>query len=211
MKIIAPSILASDWGKLSEEITAVEKAGADWLHLDVMDGQFVPPITFGPKLVKASKDASSLPIDVHLMIVEPENHIADFAKAGADYISVHQETCPHLHRIVQSIKELGVKAGVALNPATPLETVLPVIEEIDLLLLMSVNPGWGGQAFIQSTAKKLDEAKDLINKYKPEIKLEVDGGINAETAKLAKSADVLVAGTYVFGSKDYKGAIAAIK
>jgi len=213
VNIVAPSILASNWGKLAQEISDVESAGADWIHLDVMDGQFVPPITFGPKLVTAAKEATSIPLDVHLMIVSPENHVQAFADAGADIITVHCETCSHLHRNIQQIKELGIKAGVALNPGTAIESILPVIDDIDLILVMTVNPGWGGQSYLDTSDAKIAKAAELISESGRDILLEVDGGINNETAARATAAgaNALVSGTYIFGSNDYKAAVSSLK
>ena len=213
MAIIAPSVLASDWGRLNEEIKAVTAAGADSLHLDVMDGKFVPPITFGPQLVKAVRKLTGVPLDVHLMIVEPENQIESFVKAGANSITVHQETCPNLHRTVQQIHELGAKAGVAINPGTAVASLAAILEDIDLVLVMTVNPGWGGQEFIKSCLAKIKETAKMISQSGKTIHLQVDGGINPETAKLCQQAgaDVFVAGTYIFGQKDYAGAIAALR
>jgi ribulose-phosphate 3-epimerase len=192
----------------------VVEAGADVLHLDVMDGSFVPPITFGAEFVKAVRSSTTLPLDVHLMIVNPEQHLGAFADAGASSITVHQETCPHLHRTIQRIHDHGIKAGVALNPGTPVSALADVIDALDLLLIMSVNPGWGGQSYIPHSTRKLVEAAALIKQSKRSIVLEVDGGINEHTAKTAVSAgaELLVAGSAIFQHKGrYAAAIAAIK
>jgi len=203
MALVAPSILASDWGKLEEEVKAVSAAGANLIHMDVMDGSFVPPITFGPDFVAAAKKATSLPLDVHLMIASPERQLDAFAKAGASILTVHAEACPHLHRTIQRIHELGLKAGVALNPATPLSAVDCILPDIDLLLIMTVNPGWGGQSYIENSDEKVRQAAALIQRCGRQIHLEVDGGITDLTAKrcLRAGADILVAGSYVFKDK----------
>lgn len=218
MALVAPSILAANWAILAEEVKRVSEAGANWLHLDVMDGNFVPPITFGSEFVAAVKKVSSLPLDVHLMVEHPETHLEAFAAAGADFITVHLEVCPHIHRTIQRIHELGCKAGVALNPGTPVGNVIPVLQDIDLLLLMTVNPGWGGQKFIPSSEARIRQASELINQHLTDqrhrsIELEVDGGINKQTAAVAKNAGatVLVAGTAVFKEKDYRVAIEALR
>ncbi len=211
--LIAPSILASNWGQFAEEVKAIDQAGADWIHIDVMDGQFVPPITFGADLVKALKGVTKKTLDVHLMIETPEAQLEAFAKAGADIITVHQEACPHLHRTLQSIRELGVKAGVAINPSTPTNVLEPVIDLCDLVLIMTVNPGWGGQKFIPTSEKKIAEARKLIDASGKSIDLEVDGGVTAKTASICTSAgaNVLVAGTAIFSESDYAAAISAIR
>lgn len=197
---ISPSILSADFARLGEEVAAVSQAGADYIHVDVMDGHFVPNITIGPQVVKALRPHSSLPFDVHLMIAPVDPYIAEFAAAGADIITVHPEAGPHLHRTLQLIKSHGKKAGVSLNPATPLEVLDPVLEELDLVLIMSVNPGFGGQAFIEAALPRIEAVRRRIDALGKPIDLEVDGGINAETARRAAAAgaDVLVAGTATF-------------
>ncbi|MCG6956259.1 MAG: ribulose-phosphate 3-epimerase [Gemmatimonadetes bacterium] len=197
---IAPSILASDFARLADEIRAVESAGADWIHLDVMDGHFVPNITIGPPVVRAVRACTELPLDVHLMIEHPDRYLEAFADAGANGLTVHQEACVHLHRTLQRIRELGVKAGVALNPATPLATVEEVLPMVDLLLVMSVNPGFGGQSYIDATTDRLRRARVLLDEMAPQAELEVDGGVEASNAPLIVSAgaSVLVAGSSVF-------------
>lgn len=197
---IAPSILAADFARLGEEIRAVDDAGADWIHVDVMDGHFVPNITIGPGVVKALRASTKLPFDVHLMIAPVDPYVPAFAEAGADIITVHPEAGPHLHRTVQLIKSLGKKAGVALNPATPADAIDYVMDDIDLVLVMTVNPGFGGQGFIASQLEKIRQVRARIAETKRAIALEVDGGINAETAAqaVAAGADVLVAGTATF-------------
>ena len=197
---IAPSILAADFARLGDEVRAIEAAGADFVHIDVMDGHFVPNLTIGPGVVKALRPHSKLPFDVHLMIAPVDPYVPEFAAAGADLITVHPEAGPHLHRTIQLIKSLGKKAGVALNPGTPAEAARPVIGEVDLILVMSVNPGFGGQSFIESQLDKLRALRAMIAESGRPIALEVDGGINEETAAaaVAAGADLLVAGTAVF-------------
>jgi len=211
---IAPSILSADFARLGEEIKEVDQHGADLIHIDVMDGKFVPNITIGPLIVDAIRPHTKLPLDVHLMIEQPERYIADFAKAGADIITVHQEACVHLHRTIHLIKEHGVKAGVALNPATPLETLQHVLEDLDMVLIMTVNPGFGGQQFIPGMLNKISSLREQLNSFGYQhIDIEVDGGINAHTAKLVAEAgaNVLVAGSAVFGQQDRAEAIRLIK
>jgi ribulose-phosphate 3-epimerase len=211
--LIAPSILSADFARLGEEVVALERAGADWAHVDVMDGRFVPNITIGPLVVKAIKPLTRLPLDVHLMIVEPERYVEAFAAAGADVITVHAEACPHLHRVLQQIRALGKKAGVSLNPHTPEEGLRYVLELTDLVLVMSVNPGFGGQDFIPEVLPKLRRLRQMIEASGRPIHLEVDGGIKPGTARqvIAAGADVLVAGSAVFGDKDYARAIQALR
>lgn len=210
---IAPSLLAADFARLGEEVRAVEAAGADWLHLDIMDGHFVPNISFGPGLVKALRPHAAIPFDVHLMIAPADPYLAAFAEAGADLISLHPEAGPHLHRSLQTIRALGKKAGVVLNPATPVAAVETVLDLCDLVLVMSVNPGFGGQSFIRSQLAKIAALRGMIEGTGRDIALQVDGGVTAETARdcVAAGADVLVAGTAVFGKPDYRAAIAAIR
>ena len=213
--IIAPSILSADFAELGEEVHAVDEAGADWIHVDVMDGHFVPNITIGPGVVKAIRPHSAKPFDVHLMISPVDSFLEDFAEAGADIITVHPEAGPHLHRTVQHIKSLGKKAGVSLNPATPPDAVDYVLDTIDLVLVMSVNPGFGGQKFISSQLRKIELIAEQIARRGLEITLEVDGGIDPETARQAvdAGATALVAGTAVFrgGPSAYAGNIRALK
>lgn len=209
--LIAPSILSADFARLGAEIESV--SNADWIHIDVMDGRFVPNLTIGPLVVKAARPVTSLPLDVHLMIVEPDNYVEEFAKAGADWITVHAEACPHLDRSIQHIKSTGAKAGVALNPHTP-ETVLDyVLEEIDLILVMSVNPGFGGQSLIERVFPKIERIAERIQHRGLQTLIEVDGGVKAHNARrfIDAGANVLVSGSGVFGATDRRAAIEAIR
>ncbi|MCM3113980.1 ribulose-phosphate 3-epimerase [Neobacillus sp. MER 74] len=210
---IAPSILSADFSKLGEEILAVEKGGADYIHIDVMDGHFVPNITIGPLIVEAIRPITKLPLDVHLMIENPDEYIEAFVKAGADYITVHVEACRHLHRTIQNIKSFGIKAGVVLNPATPVESIQHIIGEIDMVLLMSVNPGFGGQKFIPEVLPKIRKVKEMAEQKSLDIEIEIDGGVNSETAKLCldAGANVLVAGSAIYNQEDYAKAISLIR
>lgn len=210
---IAPSILSADFARLGDEIKDVEAGGADYIHVDVMDGHFVPNITIGPLIVEAIRPVTKLPLDVHLMIENPDQYIEAFAKAGADYITVHVEACRHLHRTIQLIKSTGVKAGVVINPATPVESLKHIIEDVDMVLLMSVNPGFGGQKFISSVLTKIKQVKEMADAVNPELEIEVDGGVNEETAMLCveAGATVLVAGSAVFNKEDRAAAIASLK
>jgi ribulose-phosphate 3-epimerase len=213
MKIIAPSILSADGGRLSEEIAAVEKAGADWIHIDVMDGNFVPNITMGPAIISALRKTTKLPFDVHLMIENPDRYIESFSHAGADIITVHAETTNHLYRTIDLIKGFGQRAGVSLNPATPLVQIEDVIRHIDLLLIMTVNPGFGGQKFIAYSLSKISRANNMMEGLPRKPLLEVDGGVNLKNiGDIAKAgADVIVAGAAIFGSDDYQKTIAKMK
>jgi len=211
---IAPSILSADFGRLAEEVKAVEAAGADLIHVDVMDGRFVPNLTIGPVVVEAVKRATRLPLDVHLMIVEPEKYLADFRSAGADTLTVHVEVCPHLHRTLQQIRDLGARPSVVLNPATSLTTIEEVLGDVEQVLVMSVNPGFGGQKFIESSVSKIERLSAMLKaRGLSKVDIEVDGGVNPDTAKrvVAAGASVLVAGNAVFRSKDYAKAIAALR
>jgi ribulose-phosphate 3-epimerase len=210
MSIIAPSILSADFSKLGDEIKAVEAAGAGWIHIDVMDGHFVPNLTYGPIIVEACKRVTKLPLDVHLMIEKPDLLIPEFVKAGADWISVHAEACTHLHRSIQLIKSLGAKAGVALNPATPLSAIEWVIDELDFVLVMSVNPGFGGQSFIENSLDKVREIKRMITEKGLTTLIQIDGGVNKKTIRTIAEAgvDSFVAGSAIFGSESYEETIA---
>jgi ribulose-phosphate 3-epimerase len=213
MILIAPSILSADGGRLADEIAAVEKAGADWIHIDVMDGHFVPNITIGPAIITSLRKTTKLPFDVHLMIKNPENYIESFASAGADIITVHVEAANHLHRTIDLIKKCGKKAGVSLNPATALTQVEEILPDIDLLLIMTVNPGFGGQQFIKTTLPKIAKAGKMLSALPNKLLLEVDGGVNLKNIQsiVQAGAQVLVAGNSVFASKDYKKTISELR
>lgn len=209
MTKIAPSILSANFAKLGEEIKEVEQAGADYIHVDVMDGHFVPNITIGPLIVEAIKPVTNLPLDVHLMIENPDQYIPAFAQKGASIITVHQEACPHLHRTIQLIKDTNVQAGVVINPATPIEMITEILSYVDLVLIMTVNPGFGGQSFIHEMIPKIKAIAELREKNNYNYEIEIDGGVNVETAKLCTDAgaDVLVAGSAIFNESDRKKAI----
>lgn len=211
--MMAPSILSADFSRLGEEIRAVEAAGAEVIHVDVMDGRFVPNITIGSLVVKAVRQVTDLPVDVHLMIVEPDRYLQDFADAGADWISVHVEACVHLHRTLSYIRSLGKKAGAVLNPATSLSTLEYVLEELDLVMLMSVNPGFGGQSFIESTLEKTRRLRAMLDKVNPGAGLEIDGGVSPKTiARIAEAgANIFVAGSAIYGRDDYRAEIDRMK
>ena len=210
---ISPSILSADFSRLGEDVQAVDRAGADYIHIDVMDGHFVPNITIGPLVVEALRKVTAKPLDVHLMIENPDLYISDFAKAGADIITVHQEAVPHLHRTVQLIKSLSKKAGVSLNPATPVETLDVILDELDLVLIMSVNPGFGGQSFIPSALDKIRALRQRITERGLSTELEVDGGVKIDNIRevVAAGADVLVAGSAVFNTENYAATMTALR
>ncbi|WP_404452549.1 ribulose-phosphate 3-epimerase [Virgibacillus necropolis] len=209
---IAPSILSADFSKLGQEIQDVEKGGADYIHVDVMDGHFVPNITIGPLIVQAIKPITNLPLDVHLMIENPDDYIKAFADSGASIITVHQEACPHLHRTIQLIKSFNVKAGVVLNPATPAHTIKEILPDVDMVLLMTVNPGFGGQSFISNVVPKITQIAKWRSELELSFEIEIDGGVNVDTAKTCvdAGADVLVAGSAVYNKSDRKQAMQAI-
>jgi ribulose-phosphate 3-epimerase len=213
MKMIAPSILSADGSRLGDEIRAVETAGADWIHIDVMDGHFVPNLTIGPGLVASIRKTTRIPFDVHLMIENPEKYIETFAEAGSDWITIHLEATVHLHRTVAKVRERGLRAGVSLNPATPLAQIEPILPDIDLLLIMTVNPGFGGQKFIEGSLSRIRQAKEMIRTLAPKVFLEVDGGVTLQNIRAIADAgaDILVAGSAIFGSGDYAGTIGAMK
>ncbi|MDJ0856316.1 MAG: ribulose-phosphate 3-epimerase [Desulfobacterales bacterium] len=213
MKLIAPSILSADFARLAEDIRAVEDAGADWIHIDVMDGHFVPNITMGPLVVEAVRRSTRLPLDVHLMIANADRYIPDFVKAGADLVAVQAEACVHLNRSIQLIRECGARPGVVLNPATPLGSLTWVLEDVDFIMLMSVNPGFGGQTFIPNTLVRIRQLREMLNERGLAPLIEIDGGVNAATIAdiAAAGADVFVAGSAIFGSPDYRATIAEFR
>lgn len=210
---IAPSILSADFSRLGEEVAAAEKAGADLVHVDVMDGHFVPNITIGPLVVEAVKKVTGLPVDVHLMIEDPDKYIKDFADSGADIITVHEEACTHLHRTVQGIKECGVKAGVSLNPATPLANIEFVLNNVDMVLIMTVNPGFGGQKFIPEGLEKISRLKEMIDGRGLNVEIEVDGGVKVDNVAEVDRAgtDIVVMGSAFYNSGDYAGTVKAVR
>lgn len=213
MNILAPSILSADFSNLAQQIRAVELGGADLIHCDVMDGHFVPNLTIGPLIVEASKRSTKLPLDVHLMITSPDSLIPEFAKAGSTYITVHQEAVPQLHRTIQLIKSFGCKAGVAINPSTPVSTLVNILDDVDLVLVMSVNPGFGGQKFIASTLRKISELKNLREKHNYNYQIEIDGGVNKTTVQKIKEAgcDIFVAGSSIFHAENITAATTELK
>lgn len=213
MKKIAPSILSADFSRLGDEVRAVERAGADVIHVDVMDGHFVPNITIGPLVVQGLKKLTSMPLDVHLMIENPERYVEPFAQAGSDWITIHAEVCPHLKRMIKKIRQLNVRAGIVLKPATPIKTLYPVLDDIDLVLIMSVNPGFGGQPFIPSTLKKIERLRKIIDQNQYPLEIEVDGGVKIENIREVSIAggDIFVVGTGLFKTKDYEETIRKLR
>ena len=211
--MIAPSILSADFSRLGREVEAVQQAGAEVIHVDVMDGHFVPNITIGPLVVRAVRQVTDLPVDVHLMITEPDRYLQDFAEAGADWITVHVEACTHLHRTIHHILDLGKKAGAVLNPATSLSTLDYILEDVDLVMLMSVNPGFGGQSFIPSTLEKIRKLRAMLDQVNPDAGIEIDGGVSPKTigGVAEAGANIFVAGSAVYGREDYAAAIAELK
>jgi ribulose-phosphate 3-epimerase len=213
VKKIAPSILSADFSRLGDEVRAVEKAGADVIHVDVMDGHFVPNITIGPLVVQGLKKLTSMPLDVHLMIENPERYVETFAQAGSDWITIHAEVCPHLKRMIKKIRQLNVRPGIVLKPATPIKTLYPVLDDIDLVLIMSVNPGFGGQPFIPSTLKKIERLRKIIDQNQYPLEIEVDGGVKIENIREVSIAggDIFVVGTGLFKTKDYEETIRKLR
>ena len=212
-QLIAPSLLAADFTNLGRDVELVNHSSADWIHCDIMDGHFVPNISFGLPVVEQIKKIAQKPLDVHLMISDPDNYLERFKVAGADLLTVHYETCPHLHRTIGAIHELGLKAGVAINPHTPVQLLIDILPDLDLILLMTVNPGFGGQKFIQGSYKRLATLRQMVNTLSPKTLIEVDGGVNLETGRqlFLTGADVLVAGNFVFNSTDPTATIEALK
>lgn len=212
-RLIAPSLLAADFTRLGEEIKMVNESMADWIHCDVMDGHFVPNISFGLPVIEKIKKVAGKPLDVHLMISNPDLYLERFKEAGADILTVHYETCPHLHRTIGAIRELGMKAGVAINPHTPVQMLIDIMHDLDLILLMTVNPGFGGQKFIPGSYKRLVTLRQMVNTLAPQALIEVDGGVNLDTGRqlFMAGADVLVAGNYIFSSADPKATIEGLK
>jgi ribulose-phosphate 3-epimerase len=213
VKKIAPSILSADFSRLGDEVRAVERAGADVIHVDVMDGHFVPNITIGPLVVQGLKKLTSMPLDVHLMIENPERYVEPFAQAGSDWITIHAEVCPHLKRMIKKIRQLNVRPGIVLKPATPIKTLYPVLDDIDLVLIMSVNPGFGGQPFIPSTLKKIERLRKIIDQNQYPLEIEVDGGVKIENIREVSIAggDIFVVGTGLFKTKDYEETIRKLR
>lgn len=213
MKKIAPSILSADFSRLAEEVRAVEKAGADVIHVDVMDGHFVPNITIGPLVVQGLKKLTSLPLDVHLMIENPERYVEVFAQAGSDWITIHAEVCPNLKRMIRKVRQLNARPGIVLKPATPLKTLFPVLDDIDLVLIMSVNPGFGGQSFIPATLKKIERLRKIVDQNRYPLEIEVDGGVKVENIREVSMAggDIFVVGTGIFKTEDYEETIRRLR
>ncbi len=213
MKKIAPSILSADFSRLADEVRAVERAGADVIHVDVMDGHFVPNITIGPLVVQGLKKLTSLPLDVHLMIENPERYVEAFAQAGGSWITVHAETCPHFKRLIKKVRQLNARPGIVLKPATPLKTLFPVLDEIDLVLIMSVNPGFGGQSFIPSTLKKIERLRKIVDQNRYSLEIEVDGGVKVENIREVSMAgsDIFVVGTGIFKTENYEETIKRLR
>ena len=213
MKKIAPSILSADFSRLADEVRAVEKAGADVIHVDVMDGHFVPNITIGPLVVQGLRKLTSLPLDVHLMIENPERYVEVFSQAGSDWITIHAEVCPNLKRMIKKIRQLNVRPGIVLKPATPLKTLFPVLDDIDLVLIMSVNPGFGGQSFIPATLKKVERLRRIIDQNNYSMEIEVDGGVKIENIRKFSSAgaDIFVVGTGIFKTENYEETIKKLR